>query len=129
MNSPQLIQALDRSDTRGGLAVFDPLPFTPARAFVIHDTAAEATRGGHAHRTLTQGIVAIGGSARLIVIGLTSMESYDLSSPLQMLVVPPMNWVDIAEINGSLLVLADAPYDEADYVRIFDDFMSAELVA
>lgn len=129
MNSPQIVQAQDRTDARGGLSVFDPLPFTPARAFVIHDTAPEAVRGGHAHKTLTQGIVAIGGSARLMVIGLATMDSYDLTGPSQILVVPPMHWVEIAEIHGSLLVLADAPYDEADYVRVFDDFVAAELVA
>jgi dTDP-4-dehydrorhamnose 3,5-epimerase-like enzyme len=124
VNKCQIVQATSFADTRGGLAVFDPLPFIPVRAFVIHDTSPETSRGHHAHLQCTQGLIAVQGSVDLFVTDGDSEARYRLSHPGTMLVVPPGHWLDLIEFSprASLVVLADMPYDESDYIRDFTEF-------
>jgi dTDP-4-dehydrorhamnose 3,5-epimerase-like enzyme len=127
----QLIKASNRGDDRGRLAVFDPLPFFPVRAFVIYDTATGTSRGHHAHRTCTQALNATHGSVDVFITDGESEARYLLNHPSALLVVPPGHWIDLLSFSpqASLLVLADQPYDEADYVRNFADFATCRAVA
>lgn len=119
-----LIKASNRLDLRGALAIYDPLPFTPVRAFVIHDTADETSRGHHAHRTCTQALCATHGTVDVMVTDGDNEARYYLNTPSTLLVVPPGHWIDLMWFSpgASLLVLADQPYDESDYIRDFEQF-------
>jgi UDP-2-acetamido-3-amino-2,3-dideoxy-glucuronate N-acetyltransferase len=125
------VKASKHQDLRGGLAVFDILPFTPVRAFVIHDTAPETARGHHAHRQCTQGLIAAHGSVSLFVTDGDNEARYMLNHPGTMLVVPPGHWLDLIEFSprASLVVLADMPYDESDYIRDFTEFATMQGAA
>lgn len=59
--------------------------------------------------------------------GLESREIH-LSRPNQALHLGPMIWHEMRDFSPDcvLLLLADAPYDEADYIRNYDEF--AEFV-
>jgi hypothetical protein len=126
-----LIKASKHLDPRGGLAVFDPLPFIPVRAFVIHDTAPETSRGHHAHRRCTQGLIAAHGTVDLFVTDGDNEARYRLNHPGSMLIVPPGHWIDLIEFStrASLIVLADMPYDESDYIRDFTEFATMQGAA
>ena len=126
-----LIKASNKHDERGGLAVYDPLPFTPVRAFVIHDTAPGAARGHHAHRTCTQALTATHGTVDVLVSDGHNEARYLLNTPTALLVVPPGHWIDLLQFSpgASLLVFADQPYDEADYIRSLEQFAATVQAA
>jgi UDP-2-acetamido-3-amino-2,3-dideoxy-glucuronate N-acetyltransferase len=127
----QLIKATNRGDDRGALAIYDPLPFTPVRAFVIHDTAKETSRGHHAHRTCTQAMCATHGAVDVLVSDGDTEARYRLNTPSALLVVPPGHWVDLLWFSpgASLLVMADQPYDESDYIRNLEQFLTSAAAA
>ena len=52
-------------------------------------------------------------------------ETVTLDDPSRGLILPPMVWHEMADFSPDsvLLVLADAPYDEGDYIRDYDDFL------
>jgi UDP-2-acetamido-3-amino-2,3-dideoxy-glucuronate N-acetyltransferase len=127
----QLIKATNRGDERGRLAVYDPLPFIPVRAFVIHDTSTGTSRGHHAHRTCAEALTAAHGSIDVLIDDGVNQTRYLLNHPSALLVVPPGHWIDLLSFSpqASLVVFADQPYDEADYVRNFAEFVALRAAA
>ena len=82
-------------------------------------------RGGHAHRDLTQAVVAIPGRVSFELDDGVTRTTHLLARPNEYLIVPPGNWRDFTalEQGSTLLVLASAPYEEADYIRDYDAFL------
>lgn len=99
----------------GGIEV----PFDIARVFYLYDIPAGAHRGGHAHRVLDEVIVAVMGSISVAVDDGRERRTVDLRQPNVGLYVPPMLWAELVDFaSGSIaVVLASAPFDEADYIR------------
>jgi hypothetical protein len=100
------------------------VPFEIARVFYVYDVVGGAERGGHAHHELHQFIVAIMGSVNVTVDDGTERRDYLLNRPYQGLHVPPHLWCDLTDFSGGavVVVLASHPYEEADYIRDYDDF-------
>lgn len=116
------------ADGRGSLAVAElggVLPFPARRAYWIYGVPAGASRGAHAHRKLSQFIVCVAGSARVTLSDGRTREGVVLRSPAEGLLVAPMMWEEITEMTADcvLMVLADAEYDEADYIRDHGQFL------
>lgn len=87
------------------------------RAFSI-SVPGPTVRGGHAHRRCTQGLVAITGSVRVKSDTGRTRSEFFLARPQDVLVVPPRNWLDLEFTQAAtLLVLADRPYEQEDYVH------------
>ena len=110
------------TDERGSLAVAElggALPFTAARAFMVFDLPGAITRGGHAHRSCDQFLIAIGGSVAVTVDDGNERREHLLESPTLGLHVPAGMWSEQRYLDSAsrLLVLASQPYDEADYIR------------
>ena len=103
------------------------LPFAICRVFYIVGTTG-APRGFHAHRALHELVICAAGSCCVVTDDGTSRRCYILDRPEQGLHLPPMTWVEISKFTEDcvLLVLASAPYDEADYLRDYDDFLAAD---
>jgi UDP-2-acetamido-3-amino-2,3-dideoxy-glucuronate N-acetyltransferase len=116
-------------DARGSLAVADfgaDVPFVPRRCFVVYDVPGAEVRGEHAHRRCHQFLVCIRGACSLVVDDGRERAQMRLDSPALGVYVPPMVW---AEQHGytpdaMLLVLASDPYDPADYIRRYDEFVA-----
>ena len=106
-------------DGRGVLTLTDlaALPFTPARAFVLHDVPAGARRGGHAHRVQHEFLVVIAGRARLVVDDGGGGEVVELG-PGEAVHILPRVWHELEALGEglSVLVFAEGPYDPGDYV-------------
>jgi hypothetical protein len=104
----------------GGVGV----PFDIARVFYVYDVVGGAERGGHAHHELHQFIVAIMGSVNVTVDDGTERRDFLLNRPYQGLHVPPQLWCDLTDFSGGaiVVVLASHAYEEADYIRDYDDF-------
>jgi dTDP-4-dehydrorhamnose 3,5-epimerase-like enzyme len=102
------------------------VPFSVERVYFIYDVPEGSERGSHAHKNLEQFIVAASGSFTVELDSGSSKESFVLDSPSVGLYVPPGMWRDLKDFapNSVCLVLASNKYDESDYLRNYDQFLS-----
>lgn len=117
-------------DLRGSLVVGEEgagLPFVPKRFFSVFDVPSAEVRGAHAHRECAQFLVCLSGSVTAIVDDGTAREEFVLDSPDIGLLVPPMVWgTQYAYTpDAVLLVLASHAYSAEDYIRSYDEFLTA----
>ncbi len=83
-------------------------------------------RGAHAHRRCGQFLQAVAGSVHVIADDGRQREEFCLDRPSLGLYLPPMTWgIQHRYTQGAvLLVLASDPYDPADYIRDYDEFLA-----
>jgi UDP-2-acetamido-3-amino-2,3-dideoxy-glucuronate N-acetyltransferase len=116
-------------DLRGSLmaAEFTGLPFAPRRLFTVYDVPSESVRGAHAHRECAQFIVCLAGEVSCLVDDGSAREEIHLENPDVGLHIPPMIWGTQWRYtrDAVLLVLASHPYDAADYIRDYEEFLHA----
>lgn len=116
-----------RGDDRGALVVAEAgreCPFLVARAYWVFGTPTGVTRGFHAHRRTRQFAVCVAGACSMLMDDGSVAESIRLDSPEKAIVIEPGVWHEMSEftVDCVLLVLADGPYDEADYIRSREEF-------
>lgn len=111
-------------DKRGELKIIDRIK--GARFFWMYCNGSK--RAGHAHKKCKQIIFVIKGSLILRVIHKSGESKlYTFLQGDHALVIPPMLWVDIFPSKNSIVgVLADMRYDESDYIRNFEKFLSTK---
>lgn len=124
---PRTIEITEIADERGSLTfgqVGSSLPFVPRRYFTIMDVPAGSTRGGHAHRTVEQLIVALRGRVAVALDDGAQSRTFVLDSPRTALYVPPLVWNDLADMSPEtvILCLASGEYDEGEYIRDREEF-------
>ncbi|MDE6277613.1 MAG: FdtA/QdtA family cupin domain-containing protein [Muribaculaceae bacterium] len=104
-----------------------PLGYDVSRVFYIFDTPAEASRGGHSHLMDYQTLVALSGSFDVLLDDGSGSEPRRvcLNRPNLGLLIPPGIWRTMENFSaGSVcMALAKNPYDEAEYVRDYDEFL------
>lgn len=118
------------TDLRGSLSAGDfvaQIPFTPKRYFMVFDVPGKDVRGEHAHRQCHQFLVCARGSLSLVVDDGTTSEEIVLDGPHLGVYLPPMVWAVQYKysVDALLLAFASDPYDPDDYIRDYDDFLSA----
>lgn len=114
------------ADTRGKLVALEgdkEIPFSIARIFYIYTCAA--SRGFHAHIQTHQVIICVSGACTIFLDDGKQRWQYRLQQPHQGLVIKSMVWCEMHDFTPDcvLLVLADTPYDESDYLRDYDEFL------
>jgi uncharacterized RmlC-like cupin family protein len=117
------------ADPQGNLAFAEAeaqIPFPIARVFHVYDVPVGAKRGGHAHFELEEVVFCLAGALEIVVDDGESRRAYRLEDPRQGLYLPPMVWYDIGAFSpGSVyMVLASAKFDEADYIRDYDEYLA-----
>jgi hypothetical protein len=115
------------TDPRGNLTFIEGgrhVPFGVRRVFYLYDVPTGSDRGAHAHRALHQFLVCLSGSFDVALDDGRENRLVHLNRPWVGLHVPPMIWASEVHFDpGTVcLVLTSAPYDEADYVRNYEDF-------
>lgn len=114
-------------DLRGTLTAIEHgrLPFLPQRSFIISRVPSEELRGQHAHRTLHQILICLAGAVNVMVDDGHRLDEVRLDNPGVGLHIPPMIWGVQYRYTADavLLVLASAPYDDADYIRDYEEFL------
>ncbi|WP_295827956.1 WxcM-like domain-containing protein [uncultured Microbacterium sp.] len=115
------------SDIRGALLPIDlpgDLPFDPRRVFFVHGVPSKEVRGEHAHRQCEQFLVCLTGSVSCIVDDGTQRSVYVLDDPSLGLYMPKMTWGTQYDYSADavLIVFASHPYDDADYIRDYEEF-------
>ncbi len=119
-----------RGDDRGSLIAIEggrDLPFAIARVYYVFGTSAGVDRGCHAHYKLRQLAIAVAGSCTMVLDDGHGRVAVRLDDPALGLTMGPMIWREMTDFSPDcvLLVLADAAYDEADYIRDHDEFLAA----
>lgn len=119
-------------DDRGQLiaveAASDVIPFDVKRVYYIFDTTPGTVRGNHAHQNLRQVLVCVSGACTIVCElpdGL--IVEHHLDWPNKALLIEGLVWRQMKNFSKGavLLVLASEHYDEADYIRNYDDFKNA----
>ncbi|MDG1761210.1 MAG: FdtA/QdtA family cupin domain-containing protein [Flavobacteriaceae bacterium] len=114
-------------DARGNLAVLEKntLPFDFKRVYYLYDVPSNSYRGGHAHISQREVLVAISGSFEVILKHDNQETSVFLNAPDKGLLIDTMVWRELKNFSsGSIcLVLASDEFDEADYIRDWETFV------
>ncbi len=118
------------SDPRGNLTFIEGgqhVPFEIKRVYYLYDVPVKETRGGHAHKTLEQFMIAVAGSFKLVVDDGSERREIHLNHSYCGIYIPRMIWRELEDFSsGSIcLVIASDHYDEADYIRDYAEFMRA----
>jgi len=129
MNSCKIIELPKICDPRGNLTFIEGLnhiPFAIQRIYYLYDVPGGSSRAAHAHRNLQQLFVAMSGSFDVHLDDGENKQTHHLNRSYYGLYVCPMIWRDLDNFStGSVcMVLASEPYDEADYIRDYDDYLS-----
>ncbi len=115
-------------DDRGQLVVVEEnkdIPFDIKRVYYIYDTLTDVTRGFHAHKCLEQILICVHGSCKIHLDNGTETEEVLLDKPYEGLYISNDIWREMYDFSPDavLLVLASQYYDEADYIRNYDEFL------
>lgn len=115
------------TDHRGNLTFIEGnqhIPFDIRRVYYLYDVPGGAERGGHAHKELSQLIVAMSGSFDVILNDGKESKRFHLNRSYNGLYVCPMIWRELDNFSsGSVcMVLASNLYDESDYYRDYEVF-------
>ena len=116
------------SDRKGNITVVEnkeDIPFEVRRTYYLYDVPGGESRGGHAHRELSQLIIAASGSFTVPLDDGKVKRTFVLNRPYQGLYIVPGIWRTLDDFStGAVgLVLASHGYDEADYIRDYDEFI------
>ena len=115
-------------DDRGQLVAIEAmkdLPFSVNRVYYIYDTLPGVRRGFHAHKNLQQVLLCVNGSCKIHLDDGTDTAEVTLDKPNEGLYIANNMWREMYDFTPGtvLLVLASEYYDEADYIRNYDDFI------
>lgn len=121
------------SDCKGNLTVVEngvTLPFDVKRVYYLYDVPGGENRGSHAHKDLSQLIIAASGSFTVTLDDGQSKRSFFLNRPYQGLYVKPGMWRDLVDFSSGAvcMVLASDVYKLDDYIRdygVFKDYRNS----
>jgi dTDP-4-dehydrorhamnose 3,5-epimerase-like enzyme len=102
------------------------IPFPIKRFYYIYDVENGAIRGKHAHKETQQVLFCLKGSIKIILDNGKEKEEIILSNPNQGIFLDKMMWHDMVDFQKDtiLLIVASDVYDENDYIRDYDNFIS-----
>jgi len=117
------------ADPRGNLTFVEGnrhIPFAIQRVFYLYDVPGGAERGGHANKALHQLIIAMSGSFDVVLDDGAEKRRIHLNRSYSALYVCPMIWraLDNFSSGSVCMVLASHPYDQDDYYRDYDEYVS-----
>ena len=127
MTLANFIAFQSKGDDRGSLVALEShkkIPFEIKRVYYIFDTKSGVVRGLHAHKNLSQVMVCLKGSCRIVLDNGCTKEQVVLDSPDKGLLIDSMIWREMHDFSADclLLILASEHYAESDYIRDYDEF-------
>lgn len=125
MNS-SIIKIPKIEDPRGNLSVIEKnvLPFEMKRVYYLYDVPSGAERGGHSHKEQQEFLVALSGSFDVILNDGKEEKTVTLNKPFEGLLIANGIWRELKNFSSGAvcLVVASAVFEEADYIRDFEEF-------
>ena len=124
----KIIQFQNHGDDRGSLVSLEKIeniPFDIERVYYLFSTKDGVRRGFHAHKNLKQLAIVLKGSCRFLLDDGKEKVELLLDNPAQGLYIDSLIWREMFDFSDDcvLMVLADAVYDESDYIRDYDKFI------
>lgn len=126
----KIIELPQIADPRGNLTFVENskhIPFDISRVYYLYDVPGGSERGGHAHKELSQLIIAMSGSFDVVLDDGNGEKRFHLNRSYYGLYVCPMIWrrLDNFSSGSVCMVLASNLYEEADYYRDYDEYVAA----
>ena len=117
-------------DARGNLTFIEGgvhIPFDIKRVYYLYDVPGGASRAAHGHKNLHQLMIAMSGSFDVTLDDGHEKQIYHLNRSYCGLYIPPMIWRDLDNFSSGAvcMVLASEIYDENDYYRDYEQFLTA----
>lgn len=118
-----------KGERRGNITVVEndgTLPFDTRRVYYLYDVPGGSSRGAHAHKNLSQLIIAASGSFQVILDDGHLKRTFFLNRPYEGLLVRPGIWRDLNDFSSGAvcMVLASDVYKKEDYIRDYQEFMA-----
>lgn len=103
------------------------IPFDIKRVYYIFENEKNVRRGFHAHIGLKQVVIAIQGSCTFLLDDGFEKKEVNLNDRSVGLLIESMVWREMFNFSKDcvLVVLASELYDEKDYIRNYEDFISS----
>lgn len=125
----KIIDFQQHGDTRGMLVALEEnkeIPFRIKRVYYMYDTGTNVRRGYHAHKKLEQILICVHGACTIHLDNGKNVEEVRLDKPYEGLYIANNVWREMYDFteDAVLMVLASELYDEADYIRDYQQFMS-----
>lgn len=118
------------SKGRGNLSVIekDTLPYAVKRVYYLYDVPSDSFRGGHAHKEQLEFLIALSGSFNVTLDNGISKKSFLLNKPNKGLLIPTGIWRELEDFSSGAvcLVLSSGEFEEEDYIREYNDFLTLE---
>lgn len=115
-------------DYRGNIAVIEKevLPFEIKRVYYLFDVPSDAIRGGHAHKTQSECLIALSGSFDVVLKDANETKIVTLNKPNKGLLIKTNVWRELENFSSGAvcLVIASDTFDEDDYIRDFEEYVS-----
>ena len=116
-------------DERGNLSFIEEyvhLPFQIKRVYWIYDVPGGEYRGSHAYRSSEELVVALSGSFDIILHNGIEEKKYSLTRSYYGLYIPKLTFrrLENFSTNSLALILSSTLYDQVDYIRDFEEFMT-----
>ena len=116
-------------DPRGNLSLAETMkdiPFNISRVYWTYDVPSGACRRGHPHKHSRECIKAVTWSFTVTLDDGRGQQSFLLNHPYQGLLVNTDIWRSLDDFSSGAvcLVLAEDPFDEADYIREYKEFLN-----
>lgn len=110
---------LDKSSALLSVIEFNSLPWLPARIYWLQDFKNGTERGNHAHKKLSQIFFMMNGNVTIEIFQGLESKKITLNQESDPILLLPGTWRTISDAssNAILMVFADSPYDENDYIR------------
>ena len=126
----QIINLPKFEDPRGNLSFieeFKHIPFKIERTYWIYDVPGGQVRGGHAFKEQQELIVALSGSFDVVVDNGNEKKTFSLNRSYYGLYLPAGLWRQMENFstNSLALVLSSTSFDENDYIRDYNEFLSS----
>ena len=115
-------------ETNGSVTVFEEgsIPFPVRRTFLVEAEIGES-RGYHAHKVCQQLLVAVHGEITIYTTNGLTESAHHLTNSNYGLVIPALVWATQHYVapESRLLVVCDQLFDETDYIRDYEVFMTS----
>ena len=116
-------------DDRGNLSFIEEdihIPFKINRVYWIYDVPGGEYRGSHAFKETEEFIVALSGSFDIIIHDGKEERKFSLNRSYYGLYLPKSIYrrIENFSTNSLALVLASTQFNENDYIRNFDEFLT-----
>ncbi len=105
------------------------IPFALERVYYLYDVPTGEYRGGHAHKKLSEILIAACGSFDVIIDDGRKDLKITLNRPDEGLLLYPGIWRELINFSSGAicLVLASDKYYEEDYIRKYPAFLKEKI--